>query len=43
MHIITIVNNEYSKLENTFEYQANIRIYQIFEHSSHPYFIVSNS
>ena len=30
-------NNEYSKLENTFEYQANIRVYQIFEHSSQHY------
>ena len=34
-------NNEYSKLENTFEYQANIRANQIFEHSSQHYQIFS--
>ena len=30
-------SNEYSKLENTFEYQANIQVYRIFKQSSHKY------
>ena len=37
------INKEYSKPENTFEYQANIRVYQIFGDSSQPYYPVGCS